>query len=98
MSNKKLDFHSINNAAVANIYIVIAHLGLQGRTQGNWFTALNPKRDDKKPGSFVINLRTGKWKDYALADAYGDLIALVAYIKDYSQKHAAEELARILGV
>jgi hypothetical protein len=57
-----------------------------------------PRRADKSPGSFSVNLKTGKWADFAVGDKGGDLISLAAYIFNTSQADAARTLAIALGV
>lgn len=56
------------------------------------YTVRNPTRADANPGSFVINIRTGKWLDYATDDAGGDACSLYAYINGLSQADAAKEI------
>lgn len=63
-----------------------------GERKGNEWVAINPRRSDSSAGSFKINLRTGKWADFATNEKGGDLIALVAYLHDMKQSEAAEEL------
>lgn len=59
----------------------------------------NPRRADRRPGSFRINLRSGRWADFALGGvAGGDLISLAAYLFDLSQGDAARRLAAMLGI
>ena len=70
----------------------------EGRHTGVEYKAMNPKRDDRKLGSFSINTQTGRWADFATGDAGGDLISLYAYLHTCSQIAAARELASILGV
>ena len=60
--------------------------------------ARNPRRQDKRPGSFKVNLQTGKWKDFATGDRGGDLVSLAAYVADVSQRDAAIRLAEGMGV
>ena len=69
----------------------------QGRIEGHEYTALNPKRSDQSMGSFKINLKTGRWADFATGDRGGDLISLVAYITDQTQLAAALEIQNIIG-
>jgi hypothetical protein len=59
--------------------------------------ALNPTRSDTKSGSFKINLKTGKWGDFATGDRGGDLISLWAYIKDIGQYEAMKQIKTLLG-
>ena len=60
--------------------------------------ARNPRRSDTNPGSFSINLQTGRWADFATGDKGGDPISLAAYLYDLSQLDAAKNLARMLGL
>ncbi|CAK0763746.1 hypothetical protein CCP3SC5AM1_3570002 [Gammaproteobacteria bacterium] len=57
----------------------------------------NPKRDDAKPGSFSINLDTGKWADFATGHHGKDSISLYAYLNNLSQGQAARKLAAEIG-
>ena len=59
----------------------IQNLLPRGKWQGREWVALNPTRNDKNLGSFLINGTTGKWKDFAIAKSGNDLIGLTAYIK-----------------
>jgi hypothetical protein len=64
------------------------------------YVALNPRRVDRRLGSFRVNLATGRWADFALTDKSargGDLISLVAYVKGLSQRDAALGLSRMLS-
>jgi hypothetical protein len=49
-------------------------------------SAVNPRRVDRHPGSFRINLASGKWADFAVDAKGGDLISLVAYLKDIATR------------
>ena len=49
-------------------------------------------------GSFKVNLRTGRWCDFATGDAGGDLIALAAYLFHLDQAEAARKIAAALGI
>jgi len=60
-----------------------------GHTWGSEYTARNPRRSDKNAGSFKVNIRTGRWCDFATGDAGGDLISLCAYLNNLSQHKAA---------
>jgi hypothetical protein len=65
-----------------------------GVIKGYRYFPLNPMRDDRSPGSFVIDLRTGAWKDFATGDGGGDIISLYAYLHNRSQYEAAKELSK----
>ena len=56
----------------------------------------NPHRRDRTTGSFKINLRTGRWADFATGDKGGDVISLAAFLWGVSQREAARRLAREL--
>ena len=60
--------------------------------------AIEPTRPDKNPGSFSVNIRTGRWADFATGDKGGDVISLAAYIFQCRQIEAARTLAVTLGV
>ncbi len=90
-------------------YTVIAERALQqserlastwfphGRRRGNEWLALNPHRSDRRLGSFSINLRTGRWADFATGDRGGDLIALRAFLDGSTQRQAALSICAELG-
>ena len=40
----------------------------------------NPTRADRRPGSFSVNTRTGRWADFATGDRGGDVVSLAAYL------------------
>lgn len=65
-----------------------------GVIKGYRYFPLNPTRDDHRPGSFVIDIRTGVWKDFATGDGGGDIISLYAYLHNTSQYEAAKELSK----
>jgi hypothetical protein len=93
-----IDFERINRAALVYFPAVLRRLLPNGKAIGSEFVALNPTRRDRRPGSFKVNLRTGRWSDFATGDKGGDPISLVAYIAGVSQGEAARLLARMLGV
>jgi hypothetical protein len=67
-----------------------------GQRIGAEWVARNPTRHDRRPGSFKINLRTGRWADFATGDKGGDAISLIAYLRGISQRQAAQILADYL--
>ncbi len=68
-----------------------------GRIEGREYVVRNPKRRDQRPGSFKVNLVTGRWADFATGDTGGDPISLAAYLAGCSQVEAARQLAVMLG-
>jgi hypothetical protein len=95
------DFANVNAAALAALPAVLCRLLPGGKIDGHEFVALNPRRNDKRPGSFKIRLsgsRAGSWADFATGDRGGDPVSLVAYLENVSQGEAARMLARMLGL
>jgi hypothetical protein len=91
--NARIDFETIRTVALRNA-IDICELSLPGgRVVGAEYVVKNPKRVDRRAGSFKINLRTGQWADFATNERGGDLIALIAWRYDLSQSEAARRLA-----
>jgi hypothetical protein len=95
---KTVDFDRINRAALPLLPSLVRTSCSQGQRQGLEWIALNPTRPDKAPGSFSVNLRTGRWADFATGDRGGDPISLAAYVFGTSQIDAARTLAAALGV
>ena len=95
---KPLDFDKVNSLARANLPALLARWLPDGKALAGEWTARNPRRGDRKAGSFRVNLRTGRWADFASGDKGGDPISLAAYLFNLSQYEAASELARALGV
>lgn len=69
-----------------------------GRFVGNEYLARNPHRNDRHAGSFSINVKTGRWCDFATGDKGGDIISLAAFIFGVSQIEAAKRLADLLSM
>jgi hypothetical protein len=67
-----------------------------GRRCGAEWVALNPRRPDRRPGSFKVNLQSGLWADFATGDRGGDVISLAAYLFGTSQLEAARRLRLML--
>lgn len=93
-----VSFDKINRAALARAEDVVRQWLPEGRVEGSEWVALNPRRSDRRLGSFKVSLTTGKWSDFATGDAGGDLISLAAYLADLSQFSAAERVAQMVGV
>jgi len=98
MRKNSINFDAINAAARACLPALLSRWLPDGRIRNGEWVALNPTRNDRKPGSFTINVRSGKWADFATGDRGGDVISLVAYLSRCSQLDAARQLAGYLGV
>ncbi|TPM04527.1 DUF3987 domain-containing protein [Mesorhizobium sp. B2-3-10] len=93
-----MDFDSINAAAMSALPSLLASWLKGGRRSGHEWIALNPTRADHHAGSFRVNMKTGKWADFAAGDKGGDPISLAAYLFGLSQTEAADRLAAMLGI
>lgn len=76
----RVDFARINAAALARLPELLARWMPDGRVSGREYVARNPTRDDRRPGSFRINLNSGKWADFATGDRGGDVVSVAAYL------------------
>ena len=93
----RVDFPRINAAARARLPELLARWLPDGRMNGREYVARNPTRDDRRAGSFRVNLDTGKWADFATGDRGGDVVSLAAYLAGVSQSEAARQLTNMLG-
>jgi hypothetical protein len=93
-----IDFAEINRAALAAFPAILAQVLPGGKCVGAEIVALNPRRVDRRLGSFKVNRYNGRWSDFATGDKGGDPISLVAYLADVSQGEAARLLAQMLGL
>ncbi len=94
----RIDFGAVNTAARASLLDILHRWLPGGRVEGREYVARNPRRADRQPGSFKVNLDTGRWGDFATGDSGGDPISLAAFLGGLSQYEAAERLAVMLGV
>jgi hypothetical protein len=94
---RRVDFERVNAVALARLPELLPRWLPDGRTNGREYVARNPTRDDHRPGSFRVNVQTGKWADFATGDRGGDVVSLAAYLGGLSQLEAARRLADMLG-
>lgn len=97
-SAAQISFRKIAACALNHSEVILAQWLPDGIRQGAEWVARNPKRDDRRPGSFKINLLTGAWADFAMRVSGGDLISLAAYLADLNQAEAALHVADMLGL
>ena len=98
ISNQHIDFAAVSSASRGALESIASRYLPSGKREGSEWVALNPTRNDAKPGSFKFNLKSGAWSDFATGDKGGDAIDLVAYLERKSKLEAARELAGMLGV
>jgi hypothetical protein len=94
---RRIAFELIAVAALDHADVLARRWLPDGRREGAEWVAINPTRADNRKGSFKVNLRNGKWCDFATGDSGGDLIALAAYLFHLDQAEAAERIAAALG-
>lgn len=92
-----LSFKEVNTRALQVAPALLAYWLPEGKLVGQEYVALNPTRHDRNLGSFKINMKTGRWCDFATGDKGGDLISLAAYIKGMKQGEALRYVAKTLG-
>lgn len=94
----RIDFDLISKVALGSARRLLTEWMPGGDWNGREYKPLNPTRDDRNKGSFVINADTGKWIDNSTNDSGGDLISLYAYIRFMSQYDAALAVAGMVGI
>jgi len=93
-----VDFRAVNSAALCILPDLLSRWLPDGRVSGVEYSARNPRRGDRHIGSFKVNMRTGRWADFAADGKGGDVISLAAYLHGLSQLEAARKLAAMLGL
>src|SRR3954447_15850010 len=96
--SKRVDFARVNQAALQALPAMLRRWLPAGRLQGREYTALNPRRSDRRAGSFSINMCTCQWADFATGASGGDPTSLAASLFGLSQAEAARRLANMLGI
>ena len=94
---RRRDFGRISEAALRNAAHLVARWLPDGRRIGREWVVRNPTRADLRPGSFKVNLQSGRWSDFATGDSGGDLISLRAYLDGVRQGEAMWRIARELA-
>ncbi len=94
----QVPYRRIAAAALPHLPQLLPRWLPDGRRIGVEWVARNPTRDDSTLGSFKINMRTGRWADFATGDKGGDAISLLAYLDGISQSEAAQRLTQLLNL
>jgi hypothetical protein len=97
-SPRKIAFRRIADAALGRADAIVRRWLPDGRREGPEWVSKNPTRDDRRRGSFKVNVVTGKWGDFATSDRGADLVSLAAYLFKLSQAEAALKVADMIGV
>jgi hypothetical protein len=98
MNSGRIDFDKVKSAALARAETIVRRWLPDGHPEGPEWVARNPRRNDRRAGSFKVNLRTGAWGDFATGDRGRDFISLAAFLFGLRQKEAAERVADMLGI
>jgi hypothetical protein len=94
----RIDIPTVARAALPHARVLVERWAPGGRLHGAEYVARNPTRSDSRPGSFKINIASGRWADFATGDRGGDLVSLAAYLNRISQVDAARRIAAMLGL
>ncbi len=97
-AGRRLDFQAINRAALDSLPALLRSWLPDGHLVGREYTARNPRRADRRPGSFRINVNSGRWADFACDAKGGDVVSLAAYLSGTGQAEAARALVNMLGL
>ena len=97
-AGSRVDFTAIAAAARPRLRDIVERWLPGGVYRGAEYVVRNPKRADRSPGSFSINVHTGKFADFATGEVGGDVIALAALLFDIPQIEAARRVAAMLGL
>ncbi len=92
-----VDFAALKMRCISNFSSLLATWLPDGKEIGGEWVALNPTRNDRRAGSFKINVKTGRWADFATGGSGGDAISLYAYLNGLKQIEAARALRDLLG-
>ena len=92
----RVDFDRINRCALTALPTLLERWLPGGRRKGWEYVALNPTRYDRHLGSFRINMRTGRWADFATGARGDDPISLVACVSSSARR--LKKLADMLGI
>jgi hypothetical protein len=95
---RRIAFRRIADAALSRAGLIALRWLPNGRREGAEWVSTNPTRDDRRRGSFKVNLSTGKWGDFATGDRGADLVSLAAYLFKLSQADAALKVADMIGI
>ncbi len=94
--NQGVDFSSMADALLARADALVPQWLPGGTRRGDEYVCGD--LSGGKGESCSVNLRTGKWADFAGDQRGGDLISLYAAVRGLGNGQAARELARDLGI
>jgi len=92
-----IDIARVAQRALPLAEVLCARWLPDGRRIGREWLARNPRRADRRPGSFKVNLLTGRWCDFATGDSGGDIVSLAAFLFGLSQVESARRINDMIG-
>ncbi len=92
----RLDFAAVNRAAMPHLETLCRRWLPGGRRVGNEWTCGSLRGE--AGASCKVNLRTGRWCDFASGEKGGDPVSLAAAVHRIGQVEAARNLARMFGI
>ena len=90
------DFSAINRAALPHLEGLCRRWLPGGKRIGHEWTCGNLRGE--AGASCKVNLRTGRWADFATGEKGGDVVSLAAAVHRLPQAEAARNLARMFGI
>lgn len=87
------DYNKLNDALAGTLDSLVDRWLPDGKLNGAEYTAINPTRSDNKLGSFKINVRNGKWSDFADGASGVGAISLYAYLNGIKNSEAYDALS-----
>ena len=96
MSAARVDFEAVAAAALPHLPALCARWLPGGRREGVEYSCADLSGGAGR--SCKVNLRTGRWADFATGERGGDAVSLAAAIARCSQVEAARNLAAMLGI
>lgn len=91
-----IDFAAINRAALPHLETLCHRWLPGGKRIGKEWTCGSLRGE--AGASCKVNIRTGRWCDFATGDRGGDVVSLAAAIHRIGQGEAARKLAEMLGI
>jgi putative DNA primase/helicase len=91
-----IDFKTVATQALASAESLCRDLLPGGKMTGREYVCGSP--DGGKGRSFSVNIQTGKWADFAGTEKGGDMISLVAIVRQCNQVDAAKWLSDRLHI
>ena len=93
-----IDFDAINHTALTILPALCQRWLPGGKFVGCEYVSRNPRRNDRRPGSFSVNIKTGRWADFSSGEKGGDPVSLAAFVFALEQGEAARRLSEMLNI